>query len=167
MGITIGSQAYIIRDRIKIQIALLHLSATEAESMARAKRALELWKIGRVFAILITCHDSKHPELILNISSFLNNETHGYCIIYEGGINTAGEIDTCIKYLEDPQRKSTIGTGGMPSGTKYRIYSVSSFYHLPRIYFLWLIRGKIVRLVASYQNISWKNLLLDLLKLIL
>jgi hypothetical protein len=44
---------------------------------------------------------------------------------------------------------------------------VSTWYHLPRIYFLWLVQGRLVKGAASWRDASWIDLLLEPLKLII
>lgn len=47
------------------------------------------------------------------------------------------------------------------------IIVISTWYHLPRIWWLWLVRGKAVKIAASWKGASFIDLLLEPFKLLI
>jgi vancomycin permeability regulator SanA len=42
-------------------------------------------------------------------------------------------------------------------GNDFKVISVSTWYHIPRICLLWLARGRLVRVRVSWKNAHWED----------
>lgn len=78
-------------------------------------------------------------------------------IIFEpSGYTTIGETNTFISIMRQhhPQQPSPI-------------IVVSTWYHLPRICWLWLVRGRLVKVAAAQQGASLIDIVLEPAKLLI
>lgn len=143
----------------------------DIESRARAKKAAQVYqrlvqqqgkKVGKVGLVVSYCGIRSGRRFVDTMADFL--VSHGVArqdiIKAPFGQNTAGEIDSCIAFiLRDYwpyvsfQRKD------------WRVVSVSSFYHLPRVWYLWFRRGWRPGVVGSFQAVHYGSVLKEVLKI--
>lgn len=119
----------------------------------RCDKAINVFKKRNDAVIYITVSNEKSGKMI----AF---EMKNYLIkigiskesikVFPEAFNTIGEIKVALKYMEGDEK----------------IISVSSFYHLPRIFIMWLLKGKLVVVKASYRGIYLKDLMLEPLKMV-
>lgn len=125
----------------------------DEQTIGRCKKALELYQNKEVDEIHITVGVSR--------DGILMGEKMGHwfvgwsvcsvdVIVTPFGLNTAGETAICNEVIH----KTT------------KVIAVSSWYHLPRIWLLWLWRGRRVRLVGSDEGIHRKDILIEPVKLV-
>lgn len=131
----------------------------DAQSIGRCKKALELYNDEKIDKVCITVGVRKNGRSMgRKMKEWLTSHgglTNVDIILSPRGLNTAGETMVCWAILGDPQEQA-----------KVTITAISSWYHLPRIWLLWLWRGRMVRLAASYEGIHLKDILIEPLKLL-
>lgn len=125
----------------------------DEEAKARCRKAASLYALGKVQKLYITAatKQGKSPMHMAMTECLKNYGVHpDDIIVLPKGCVTAGEIDVCISLMEDSDR----------------VISISSWYHLPRVWFLWLTRGKIAGVTAAefYKGVKARDLLMEPLK---
>lgn len=125
----------------------------DSQSEARCKQAIKLYKEEKVGKLYFTCAVDKYGfrMAVQMARSCIRQDVSGDdCVVSEhGGNNTAGEIDTCLALLR----------------RKDKVTAVSSWYHLPRIWFLFAVRGRLVKLSPSFGGVTLSDLLIEPLKI--
>ena len=119
----------------------------DKQTEARCETAVELCVSGYVDKVYLTCGVSKNGrQMVDEMAAYLKK-----CgvwpqdiIVDPRGFNTAGEIDAFLKLAADDEV----------------VTAVSSWYHLPRIWFLFWIRGQTVRAAASCGGVKYSDYLL-------
>lgn len=132
--------------------------ALDAQTKARCRRTLTLFQKKRISNILITVGMKKQNRFMGEEMQnfFLQHDVPQKHIFFSPkGCNTAGETDECIALMHT-----------FFPNTNVSVVVVSSWYHLPRIFYLWLARGYVVACFASYRATHLKDLLIEPLKMI-
>jgi hypothetical protein len=112
------------------------------QTQARCEQAVRLYRRGIVERIyLTTSYDFERS------GKYMLEEMHCYLLkrrvprahvrVYPYGSNTAGETDALLLFT------------GCEINRVVRIFAVSTWYHLPRIWMLWAFRGYLVSLNAT------------------
>lgn len=125
----------------------------DEQSIGRCRRALALYQTREVREIFITVGADRNGILMANkMAEWL--VVHGvwtFDVATEPlGLNTAGETEICHRLVDKAER----------------VTAISSWYHLPRIWLLWLLRGRLVRLAGSSEGVHLKDVLIEPLKLL-
>lgn len=133
----------------------------DRQSRARCEKALEVYRAKRVFfadaKICITVAVATNGVLLGEKMReyFLKEGLPPDDIFYSPqGFNTAGETDSCRFLLRKKLFREQCS-----------IIAVSSWYHIPRIYCVWLTRGCRVTGVSSWRGTRFVDLLLEPLKI--
>lgn len=128
-------------------------SSLREQTITRCQQALKLYKEKIVEKICLTCAIANNGvSMAEQMADYLIKRgiPKSDCLMScGGGYNTAGEIDACLSLL-----KSEDG-----------IFSVSSWYHVPRIWFLFAVRGRFVKLRPCFGGVILSDLLLEPLKI--
>lgn len=125
----------------------------DAQTAGRCQAGAKLYRAGRIHRICITVGVQRNGVAM--------GDKMVACLVQSGvperkinflphGFNTAGETDACLAMIEK----------------RDNITAISSWYHLFRIWLLWLTRGRIVRLVGSYAGVHKKDLVIEPVKLV-
>jgi hypothetical protein len=72
-------------------------------------------------------------------------------VILPFGRNTAGETDALLAYPPFEEFK--------------RVYVVSTWYHIPRILYLWWVRGRMPRPAIAWRGAHWIDVFVEPLKM--
>lgn len=131
----------------------------DPQTRSRCQRALalyqDLFRLKRQGKLCIVNGVKKNDILLAEemrkffLAESVPNEA---IIVSPHGLNTAGETDTCILILCEQLIRPRA------------VHVVSSWYHIPRILFLWRVRGWNVVGSSSYDGIRIIDLLLEPLK---
>lgn len=122
------------------------------QTRARCEKALRLYKSRRITKIYITVGAHKNWVLMgqkMREYFLASGVTQCDAIFSPLGHNTAGETDGCLLLIVK----------------KEKIIAISSWYHLPRIWFLWLVRGRWVHLAGSCEGVKATDLFWEPLKI--
>lgn len=125
----------------------------DEQTKGRCRKALELRKARKVDEVCITVGVRQYDQLMaVKMKEWMTR--HGNISALEvtiaaKALNTAAETEICHRLV----RKTD------------KVVAVSSWYHLPRIWLLWLWRGRIVKLAGSTEGIHWKDIWIEPLKL--
>jgi hypothetical protein len=133
----------------------------DRQSHARCKKALEIYRMKRAFFIdakicitvavaqngILLC--DKMREYFLKANVPLDDM---YC--FPNGYNTTGETDSCRSILRQKLFQE-----------RYSIIAVSSWYHIPRIYCVWLTRGYRITGASSWKETRLIDVVLEPLKI--
>ncbi len=129
----------------------------DAQSIGRCKKALDLYQRGKVDEIYITVGARRNGRLMGGkMKAWLmtyGGLTTSEVILDARGLNTAGETELCSVIL------------GLRAD-RCKVVAVSSWYHLLRIWLLWLWRGRMVRLAGSTEGVHLKDVLIEPVKLV-
>ena len=120
------------------------------QTRIRCNKAIQLYKNSKIERIYITAASEKNEPLLSKaMGNYLVSQEVplGAIIVDPTGHGTIGEITTCKSYLEKTDK----------------VISISSWYHLSRIWFLWLLSGRFVRLACSGGG-EWQDVVLEPIK---
>lgn len=124
----------------------------DEQTRERCIIAFRLYNRNRIHRIFITVSASKNGKLMAEeMGSFFlacGVPSRDLRIDLRGG-NTAGETDVCLTLA-----------GTTP------VIPISTWYHVPRIWWLWLCRGYITFPRASWKAAHWADLKIEPLKLL-
>lgn len=123
------------------------------QGAARCAAAFQLYRRKKVEKIIITCATEVNGVYIGDkmFHHFSERGVSAYDVLgCFRGYNTAGEIDGCQEMIQKTDE----------------VTAVSSWYHLPRIWFLWLVRGRLVKLAVSFDGVVMGDLLIEPLKMV-
>ena len=124
-----------------MRVGLLHLhyrddsGVLDEQCKARANKAVSLLRKGKIDQIYFTVPKKRGDELAHAMCLYLTGARvpRKKIVIAACGGNTLGEIESCAARLARGDS----------------VVSISSWYHLPRILCIWLLRGRLVNLAAS------------------
>ncbi|MBI3632629.1 MAG: YdcF family protein [Candidatus Vogelbacteria bacterium] len=123
------------------------------QTKARCDVAVSAYEKGTVGKLAVTCYvDSNGIRMGKKMREYLiaRGVPEEKILLDECGMNTAGEIDTLLRHVS-------------PSDT---IVGFSSYYHLPRIWFLFASRGWNVSLNGTVKATNPSDLLWEPLKIL-
>lgn len=128
----------------------------DEQTEGRCEKALELYRQGKIQKIFLTVSAGKNGKLMAEemkrfILGRLLYPTENILVAPCGG-NTAGETDVLLRQV--------IHQG------EFRVIPISTWYHLPRIWWLWLCRGYLVWPRASWRAAHWADLRIEPLKML-
>lgn len=109
------------------------------ETKARCNKAIKLYRAGRIEQVFIICCSERGGRSLAQgmLEYFVSRGVRRQHIIVDSrGMNTAGEIDVFLSFV----------------GDKAQLVDVSSWYHVPRIFLIYLLRGRMVRHYASFAH---------------
>jgi vancomycin permeability regulator SanA len=121
-------------------------------------KAVKLYHRGKVDKVAITVSAKKVGiPMGVMMDDFLMDEgvrERDILVDLRGG-NTAGETDVFLRLAE-----RHFGRRG------FRPVAVSTWYHIPRIVWLWLVRGWIPRVGISWREAHWADLRIEPFKIL-
>ncbi|MEK7192114.1 MAG: ElyC/SanA/YdcF family protein [Patescibacteria group bacterium] len=130
-----------------------------AQTKARCTTALKLYKHCKIDRICVTAGVEKNGVSMAKkmAAYFLKNGVPvKHLWVRCWGYNTAGETDACYIILNKEDDERIAG-----------ITAISSWYHLPRIWFLWKVRNYGYRVsLAPSRSSSIKDLFIEPLKIV-
>ncbi len=151
-----------------VKIGLVYGYGQEADgslnpqTTARCEVAAQLFRRRRIHAICLTVSAQKANHLMADgmraclIDRAVPNDA---ILVDPRGGNTAGETDCCLEIMErevaaNPQLNVTMAD--------VEIIPISTWYHLPRIWWLWLWRGRLIRRFGiSWRHAHWADLKIE------
>lgn len=116
------------------------------ETKARCDKAIRLYRKGKVNRLCVTGYSGRNNmSLAEGMTQYLIGQEipKEHIAIDPRGENTAGEIDIFLSLV----------------GREKRLASVSSWYHLPRIFLIYLLRGKMARLYPSFIDTRFHDII--------
>lgn len=116
------------------------------ETKARCNKAVKLYRKGKVNRLFITCYSEKsNMSLAEGMNQYLLSQgiPKEHIYIDPRGKNTAGEIDIFLSL----------------AGKGKRLADVSSWYHVPRIFLIYFLRGRMIRCYASFRHTKLRDII--------
>ena len=130
----------------------------DEQTQARCEKVLDLYKRNKIDRIFITVAARKNgirmADDMANHFSYKGIPQKSV-LVFPFGRNTAGETDVFLKIV-----RRLYGKFG------YRVVVVSTWYHIPRIWWLWLVRRRPIRVGISWRHVHWADLKIEPLKLL-
>jgi len=127
----------------------------DAQTKARCDVAARLYGKDKIEMIFLTVEVSKAGVPMAEaMKDYLRSEGvfGDDIVIFRHGRNTAGETDAFLSITASGDRRS--------------VYVVSTWYHIPRILYLWWVRGVIPRTGISWRKAHLADLLIEPLKML-
>ena len=122
------------------------------QTIARCDKAAEIYRQGSVEILYMTCavYSANKVSMCEKMKDRLVEQgvPDSAIRIVPRGTNTAGEIDTFLKNISSNDT----------------IIAISSTYHLPRIWFLFLTRGVLPKLAGTMDHTNRGDILLEPVK---
>ncbi len=112
------------------------------QTISRCNVAAGLYRRGKVHMVYLTCADLKNGKSIareMALYLVVNGVPVSQIRFILAGSNTAGEIEGCTYLL-------------LKGDT---VTAVTSWYHMPRVMYLWLWRLKIVRPAIAFGHVQF------------
>ncbi len=128
----------------------------DEQSIGRCRRALAFYNTNKAQEIYITVGVKRDGyAMAWKMREWLTSHSiWAFDIVVDSrGLNTAGETEICHQLLG-------------ARANRCNVTAISSWYHLPRIWILWLLRGRVVRLAGSSEGVHLKDILIEPLKLV-
>ncbi len=130
----------------------------DGQTTGRCEKALELYRKGKIQKIFITVSAKKRGIYMGQGMKqfFLDQKVPEVDIVFEPiGRNTAGETDAFLTLARYHNNYKTP-----------RAIAVSTWYHTPRIWWLWLTRMKFVKVGISWKEAHWADLRIEPVKML-
>lgn len=124
------------------------------QTEGRCRKALKLWRAGKIDEIVLVCACKVGKKFECDIMKkwFLDEDVPIQNIrTFPWGYNTVGETEGCETFYALSRKR-------------VKITAISSWYHLPRIWCLWLIRGRIVGCAPSFTGMFTRDILFEPIK---
>lgn len=129
----------------------------DGQTTERCRKALNLYESGKIQRIYITVSAEKNGIRMGQGMKqfFLDHSVPEEHVIFDPrGGNTAGETDVFLSLAKDHV-----------NGESFKAIPISTWYHIPRIWWLWLSRKRLVSVGISWNEAHWADLRIEPVKL--
>jgi len=133
------------------------------QTEGRCRKALELLLRGKIDTIIIVCACKLDDQFYCDIMKkwFIDHgASKSRIFVSVCGYNTVGEIEgfeAVCRFLCICKHKHCFCL---------KLTAISSWYHIPRIWCLWLVRGRFVKCSASFSGTFTKDFFLEPIKFV-